>query len=622
MLMDLDELKKINDRFGHHAGDEAILLVAQVIRKAVRTSDISARLGGDEFGIAMPDADLGHAGEVVTRIQGALREQNLSGATPHNLELSFGLAEWQPGQEYAELFEVADRNLYRDKRRHVARRARQVALDGKLEESKAPSPSTSSARDTLSVARDLLGKVLVREIGGRLTGRLVEVEAYLGKPRTAPPSSSGARTPNRSRAAGSDARGTVKGNWRRRSPACGSGLPAARELQGRMASANCEVDLMQTSELEELDEVKVLISHGQRVGVITYAEVVLAVAEHDVDEVAVEELHGVLEARGIELVEEIDTGAPASANIERAPEKRTGSKATLDLKPDMTTDSLQLFLRNIGKTRLLTAQEEVALAKRIERGELAAKERMVEANLRLVVSIAKRYRNQGLPFLDLIQEGTIGLVRAAEKFDYRRGYKFSTYATWWIRQAVARALADKSRTIRIPVHIVERLNKISRAERRLVTELGRDPTSEEIAEVTGIDPEEVDSIKRSARAPISLEKPVGDDDGSEFGQFIADDQAESPYELAVEALTKQALRRAMDNLSYRERRVLELRYGLGDKQPCTLDEVGRTFNVTRERIRQIENGSLRKLQILPEAQQLRANIENPPPSMPLPARRY
>jgi RNA polymerase primary sigma factor len=389
-----------------------------------------------------------------------------------------------------------------------------------------------------------------------------------------------------------------------------------------MASANCEVDLMQTSELEELDEVKVLISHGQRVGVITYAEVVLAVAEHDVDEVAVEELHGVLEDRGIELVEEIDTGAPASANIERAPEKRTGSKSTLDLKPDMTTDSLQLFLRNIGKTRLLTAQEEVALAKRIERGELAAKERMVEANLRLVVSIAKRYRNQGLPFLDLIQEGTIGLVRAAEKFDYRRGYKFSTYATWWIRQAVARALADKSRTIRIPVHIVERLNKISRAERRLVTELGRDPTSEEIAEVTGVDPEEVDSIKRSARAPISLEKPVGDDDGSEFGQFIADDQAESPYELAVEALTKQALRRAMDNLSYRERRVLELRYGLGDKQPCTLDEVGRTFNVTRERIRQIENGSLRKLQILPEAQQLRANVENPPPSMPLPARRY
>jgi RNA polymerase primary sigma factor len=379
---------------------------------------------------------------------------------------------------------------------------------------------------------------------------------------------------------------------------------------------------MQTSELEELDEVKVLISHGQRVGVITYAQVVLAVAEHDLDEVAVQELHGVLEDRGIELVDEIDAAAPTSANLELAAEKRTGPGAALDLKPDMTTDSLQLFLRNIGKTRLLTAQEEVALAKRIERGELAAKERMVEANLRLVVSIAKRYRNQGLPFLDLIQEGTIGLVRAAEKFDHRRGYKFSTYATWWIRQAVARALADKSRTIRIPVHIVERLNKISRAERRLVTELGRDPTSAEIAEVTGIDAEDVDWIKRSSRAPISLEKPVGDDDGSEFGEFIPDDQAESPYELAVEALTKQALERALDNLSYRERRVLELRYGLGDKEPCTLDEVGRTFNVTRERIRQIENGSLRKMQILPEAQQLRQNIEIKLASMPVPGRRY
>jgi RNA polymerase primary sigma factor len=389
-----------------------------------------------------------------------------------------------------------------------------------------------------------------------------------------------------------------------------------------MASGKCEVDLMQTSELEELDEVKVLISHGQRVGVITHAEVVLAVAEHELDEVAVEELHGVLEGHGIELVEEIDAAAPAGSNLEPAPEKRAGPKATLDLKPDMTTDSLQLFLKSIGKTRLLTAQEEVALAKRIERGELAAKERMVESNLRLVVSIAKRYRNQGLPFLDLIQEGTIGLVRAAEKFDYRRGYKFSTYATWWIRQAVARALADKSRTIRIPVHIVERLNKISRAERRLVTELGRDPTSEEIAEVTGIDPLEVDSIKRSTRAPISLEKPVGDEDGSEFGQFIADDQAESPYDLAVEALSSQALGRALDNLSYRERRVLELRYGLGGKEPCTLDEVGRTFNVTRERIRQIENGSLRKMQILPEAQQLRDNTESKLPSMPLPARRY
>ena len=290
----------------------------------------------------------------------------------------------------------------------------------------------------------------------------------------------------------------------------------------------------------------------------------------------------------IELVEEIDPATAAGLNIERAPEKRTRGKAPLDLKPEATTDGLQLFLKGIGKVRLLTAQEEVNLAKRIERGDLDAKQKMVESNLRLVVSIAKNYRNQGLPFLDLIQEGTIGLVRAAEKYDYRKGFKFSTYATWWIRQAIARALADKARTIRIPVHIVEKLNKIGRAERKLMTGLGREPTVEEIADVTGIEPEEVESIKRSAQAPISLEKPVGDEEQSEFGQFIADEQAESPYERAVEILTKEALREALENLSYRERRVLELRYGLGGEHPRTLDEVGRTFNVTRERIRQIE----------------------------------
>jgi RNA polymerase primary sigma factor len=346
---------------------------------------------------------------------------------------------------------------------------------------------------------------------------------------------------------------------------------------------------MSVAEFQELEEVKGLVTKGQQVGVLTYAEIQGAVSELDMDESDIEELHGFLEKSEIELVEDID---PATA-------------AGSDLKPDMTTDSLQLFLKDIGKVRLLTAQEEVDLAKRIERGDLDAKQKMVESNLRLVVSIAKNYRNQGLPFLDLIQEGTLGLVRAAEKFDYRKGFKFSTYATWWIRQAIARALADKARTIRIPVHVVEKLNKIGRAERKLVTELGREPTPDEIAEVTGIDPEEVDSIKRSAQAPISLEKPVGDEEESEFGQFIADERAESPYERAAEILTKEALREALENLSYRERRVLELRYGLGGEHPRTLDEVGRTFNVTRERIRQIENQSLKKLQNLAEAQKLR-----------------
>jgi RNA polymerase primary sigma factor len=372
---------------------------------------------------------------------------------------------------------------------------------------------------------------------------------------------------------------------------------------------------MSVAELQELEEVKGLITLGQQLGVLTYAEIATAMAELSLEDSDVEELHGLFERSEIELVEEFDPATAASLNIERAPEKRTRRKAPLDLKPDGTTDSLQLFLKNIGRVRLLTAQEEVDLARRIERGSFEAKQKMVESNLRLVVSIAKNYRNQGLPFLDLIQEGTIGLVRAAEKFDYRRGFKFSTYATWWIRQAIARALADKARTIRMPVHVVEKLNKIGRAERKLVTGLGREPTAEEIADVvTGIDPDEVESIKRLAQAPISLEKPVGDEDESEFGQFIADEQAESPYERAVEILTNEALRHALENLSYRERRVLELRYGLGGEHPRTLDEVGRAFNVTRERIRQIENQSLKKLQHLREAQKLRDGIEITPGS--------
>ena len=362
---------------------------------------------------------------------------------------------------------------------------------------------------------------------------------------------------------------------------------------------------MSVVELGELEEVRGLIARGQHVGVLTYVEVATAAAELDLDETDVEELHGLLERSEIELVEEIDPATAAGLNVERASEKRTRRKAPLDLKPEGTTDGLQLFLKGIGRVRLLSAQEEVDLAKRIERGSFEAKQKMVEANLRLVVSIAKNYRNQGLPFLDLIQEGTIGLVRAAEKFDYRRGFKFSTYATWWIRQAVARALADKARTIRIPVHIVEKLNQIGRAERKLTTGLGREPTVEEIAEVTGLEPEEVESVKRSALVPISLEKPVGDEEQSEFGQLIADEHAESPYERAVEILTEEALREALENLSYRERRVLELRYGLGDERPRTLDEVGRTFNVTRERIRQIENQALKKLQNLDQAQKLR-----------------
>jgi RNA polymerase primary sigma factor len=272
---------------------------------------------------------------------------------------------------------------------------------------------------------------------------------------------------------------------------------------------------------------------------------------------------------------------------------------------EISTDSLQLFLKDIGKVDLLTAAQEVELAKRIERGDHGAKQEMVEANLRLVVSIAKRYRYQGLPFLDLIQEGTIGLVRAAEKFDHRKGFKFSTYATWWIRQAVARALADKARTIRMPVLVVEKLNKIVRSERKLRAEFGREPTSVEIGRELDLTTEEVEQIRRSSQAPVSLEKPVGDEEESEFGHFLTDDTALLPDELAEIELRKATLVLILDTLSHRERRVLELRYGLNGEHPRTLDEVGRTFNVTRERIRQIENQSLKKLRALADSQTLR-----------------
>jgi RNA polymerase primary sigma factor len=276
------------------------------------------------------------------------------------------------------------------------------------------------------------------------------------------------------------------------------------------------------------------------------------------------------------------------------------------LVPDPTLDSLQQFLDGIAKTRLLTAAEEVALAKRIERGNLAAKERMIEANLRLVVSIAKRYRNQGLPFLDLIQEGSIGLVRAVEKFDYRKGFKFSTYATWWIRQAISRALSDKGRTIRIPIHIDNILKKLDGAQRRLQASGDREPSIEEIAAAAGVDPEEADLIMRAAQPLVSLDKPVGDDaDAAQFGDLIEDDQSPSAFDVAAETIMQERLAEALENLSYRERRIIEMRYGLRDEQARTLDQVAKTFGLTRERTRQIEEGAIRKLSSLAEAQALR-----------------
>ncbi|MCU0308334.1 MAG: sigma-70 family RNA polymerase sigma factor [Thermoleophilia bacterium] len=357
--------------------------------------------------------------------------------------------------------------------------------------------------------------------------------------------------------------------------------------------------LMQLAELFDGGELRALILRGQELGFLSIEDVAEALDTLGVDAAAAEEIYQQLDEAGIELLEPLDAAARAAELAEEADRPRRNQTVV-----EQTTDALQLFLKDIGRVPLLTAAQEVELAKRIESGDQTAKTQMVEANLRLVVSIAKGYRGRGLPFLDLIQEGTLGLVRAVEKFDWRRGFKFSTYATWWIRQAVTRALADKGRTIRIPVHVVEKLNQISRAERSLVGQLGREPTAEEIGAVAGLPASEVEDILRSAQPIVSLEKPVGEDEESEFGRFLADETSVAPEMAAEQALRDEALRDLLDQLSYRERRVLELRYGLGGEKPRTLDELGRMFNVTRERIRQVEHQSLQKLASMAESARL------------------
>jgi RNA polymerase primary sigma factor len=340
----------------------------------------------------------------------------------------------------------------------------------------------------------------------------------------------------------------------------------------------------------ETDEARALLDAGRESGSLSADEITLALDELDLDAGQIDDFYQALDELQIEVVQAEEEDDAVAEEVEAQ---------------EVSTDALQLFLKDVGRVDLLTAAQEVELAKRIERGDHRAKQEMVEANLRLVVSIAKRYRNQGLPFLDLIQEGTIGLVRAAEKFDYRKGFKFSTYATWWIRQAVARALADKARTIRMPVHVVEKLNKIVRSERKLRAELGREPLSIEIARDLDLTIDEVDQIRRTAQSPVSLEKPVGDEEESEFGHFITDESVPLPEEAAEVTMRKETLEKILGQLSQRERRVLELRYGLNGEHPRTLDEVGRAFNVTRERIRQIENQSLKKLRALADSQKLR-----------------
>ncbi len=352
----------------------------------------------------------------------------------------------------------------------------------------------------------------------------------------------------------------------------------------------------------EIEELRGLVTLGRERGYLTFEQISATLEEVEITKEQVSQLHAHLVEHGVDVIAEDGVSAYKE---QRGSDAGQAKKEELDLTVEPSLDSLRLYLRSIGQVDLLTAQQEVELAKRIERGDMLAKRQMVEANLRLVVSIAKGYLGRGLSFLDLIQEGSLGLIRAVEKFDYRRGYKFSTYATWWIRQAVTRAIADKARTIRIPVHMVEKLNRVAHVERQLVQKLGREPEPAEIAEELRWPVSDVRDILRVAQLPVSLEKPVGDEDESELGDFVADDAVLEPFEEASEHLQKEGVRRALDALPERERQVIELRYGLSGAEPLTLEEVGRTFGVTRERIRQIENNTLKKLKRLPEAQMLR-----------------
>jgi RNA polymerase primary sigma factor len=352
---------------------------------------------------------------------------------------------------------------------------------------------------------------------------------------------------------------------------------------------------MTTVDIETLlghDDLRSLIEACEQTGAIKAPEVHEIVEAHELDGLEQEALVRELEKRGIEIVE---SPSPDAVTTSDAPPEAVPVSAPVET----TTDALQLFLREASRHRLLTAAQEVALAKRIEQGDELAKAEMIQSNLRLVVSIAKNYRNQGLPFLDLIQEGTLGLIRAVEKFDWRRGFKFSTYATWWIRQAVARALADKARTIRMPVHIVERLQKINRAERSLWTQVGREPTLDEIADEASLTPQQVVEVRAAARASASLDAPIGDADDAVLGDFVAGNEP-LPEETVDTHLRRQALMRALGGLPEREREVVTLRYGIDGNEPRTLEEIGRRLGLTRERVRQIELDSLRRLAVAHE----------------------
>lgn len=375
--------------------------------------------------------------------------------------------------------------------------------------------------------------------------------------------------------------------------------------KGLMAETHEEKEL----KIEGLDE---LVRRGKKQGALTYEEIMDVLEAEELTPDQIDDIYELLTEKGIEIVSD----ASEAGGDGRAKTETVKAAVTADAEDGLTVpegvaldDPVRMYLKEIGRVPLLTPEEEVALAKRVEAGDEEAKRRLAEANLRLVVSIAKRYVGRGMLFLDLIQEGNLGLIKAVEKFDYRKGYKFSTYATWWIRQAITRAIADQARTIRIPVHMVETINKLIRISRQLLQELGREPTAEEIAREMDMSEDRVREIMKIAQEPVSLETPIGEEEDSHLGDFIPDEDAPAPADAASFMLLKEQLEEVLETLTPREEKVLRLRFGLDDGRARTLEEVGRVFDVTRERIRQIEAKALRKLRHPSRSKKLKDYLE-------------